>query len=249
MSTATTSGLGNAAPTPALQAGANGAPPMKGRPPIYIEEEVLIPDWVVDLESFRRWARSDDFPSSGWYSFINGMIWVDRTLEQLFSHNQVKGQYSTVLYMLVNAKTGYFFFDNTLLSHVDADLSTEPDGLYVSYDSLKSNRIRLIEGAEEGYVELEGSADMTLEVVSNSSVKKDTDVLKTKYAQAGVREYWLVDARGAEPIFEIWQLRNGAYQPAQNDAGWLVSEVFGKAFKLEAFKDPLGNPAVQLLVR
>jgi hypothetical protein len=27
--------------------------------------EVRVPGWVVDLESFRRWADADDFPEKG----------------------------------------------------------------------------------------------------------------------------------------------------------------------------------------
>ncbi|MBI1832642.1 MAG: Uma2 family endonuclease [Planctomycetes bacterium] len=220
------------------------------RVPVFIEEEVMIPEWVVDLDSFRHWARSAQFPSSGWYSFIDGTLWVDRTMEQLFSHNRVKGQYSTVLNMLtMAAKSGYFFFDRTLLSHPGANLSTEPDGLFVAYESLRAGRIQLIQGAKEGFVELEGTADMTLEIVSDSSVQKDTVVLKEKYALAGVPEYWLVDARGDQPIFEIWQLIDGAYQAVPSGDGWLASAVFGKSFKLEQEKDPLGHPLYRLLVR
>src|SRR5256885_8764701 len=48
---------------------------------------------------------------------------------------------------------------------------------------------------EEGYLELEGTPDMVLEVVSESSVQKDTKRLRQLYWQAGIREYWLVDAR------------------------------------------------------
>lgn len=161
--------------------------PVKVHVPIMIDGDVLIPGWVVDQESFRRWAHSEEFPQTGRYSFIDGMLWVDRSMEQLFSHNQVKGEYSTILKMLTKAsKLGYFFFDKTLLSHAGAGLSTEPDGLFFAFDALRVGRIRLIEGTTEGYVELEGTPDMTLEVVSKSSVKKDTEVLKEKYAKAGV---------------------------------------------------------------
>ena len=218
--------------------------------PIVIDGDVLIPGWVVDHESYRRWAKSAEFPSSGWFSFLKGALWVDRTMEQLFTHNRVKGQYSTILNLLTDAaKNGYFFFDRTLLSHPEAGLSTEPDGLFFTYDALNSGRIRLIEGVTQGYVELEGTPDMILEVVSESSVKKDMEVLKELYAKAGVREYWLVDARGAESIFQIWQLDEGVYRPTANDDDWLCSSVFGKAFRLHQDKDHLGHPRFQLLVR
>ncbi|MCI0358573.1 MAG: Uma2 family endonuclease [Planctomycetaceae bacterium] len=38
---------------------------------------------------------------------------------------------------------------------------------------------------------------MTLEVVSDTSVVKDTQELRSLYWLAGIQEYWLVDARAA----------------------------------------------------
>jgi hypothetical protein len=44
---------------------------------IVIADQVRIPSWVSDQESFRRWSRSDDYPEKGWVSFRDGEIWVD----------------------------------------------------------------------------------------------------------------------------------------------------------------------------
>ena len=53
---------------------------------------------------------------------------------------------------------------------------------------------------------------MVLEVVSRSSVEKDTEVLRAGLRPAGVREYWLVDAR-AEPLrFDILRPGPGRLQ-------------------------------------
>jgi hypothetical protein len=46
--------------------------------PIVIEETVRILDRIVDLDSFRRWARSDEFPERGRFSFLDGELWIDR---------------------------------------------------------------------------------------------------------------------------------------------------------------------------
>src|SRR5438067_8034355 len=122
----------------------------------------------------------------------------------LFSHNQVKAQYGMVLGGLAaSGGRGYYFPDGALLSNPEADLSTEPDGLFVSYEAIRTGRVRLIKGAEQGYIELEGSPDMTLEVVSAESVKKDTEILRELYWRAGVTEYWLVDARREPLRFDI----------------------------------------------
>ena len=170
-------------------------------------------------------------------------------MEEFFSHNQMKAEYFGVLGPLVKtARKGYFAPDGCLWSNPEADVSTIPDSLFFTYDTLNSGRIRLVQGATRGYMEVEGTPDMTLEIVSDSSVKKDTKVMKEKCAKAGVREYWLVDARGAEPRFEIWLLRHETYEPAAQEDGWLTSVVFGKAFKLHHEKDPNGHPFYQLLV-
>jgi len=55
-------------------------------------DSVTIPAWVDDLDSFRRWARSDEFPESGRICFLNGEVWVDMSKEQAFWHNQVKSE-------------------------------------------------------------------------------------------------------------------------------------------------------------
>src|SRR5260370_790088 len=159
---------------------------------IIIEERVCIPAWVDDLESFRRWARSDEFPERGWFSYLNGEIWVDLSMEELFSHNQVKMQFTAVVGGLIRiVETGYFVCDRMLLSNPAADLSTEPDGLFSFYETIQSGRLRLIKGSEEGYIELEGTPDMILEIVSRSSVRKDTVRLRDLYWRGGVWPYRL----------------------------------------------------------
>ncbi len=220
------------------------------RSAVVIEDKVSIPGWVDDLESFRRWARSGDMPEHGWFSFLNGEVWVDLSPEQLFSHNQVRAEFTVVLGGLAKTEgKGYFFSDNTLFSNPDADLSTEPDALFASYDSVSSGRVRWVEGAEEGYVEVEGTPDMVLEVVSKSSVRKDTATLRELYWRAGVREYWLVDARGESPQFDILRHTAEGYVAAEAQEGWLLSEVFGREWRLTQQTDPLGHPQYTLAAR
>lgn len=90
-----------------------------------------------------------------------------------------------------------------LVTNEAADLSGNPDGVFVSHDSFHTGRVKLIEGKEDGYVELEGSPNMVLEVVSDSSVEKDNELLMDLYWKAGIRKYWLVDARGERIEFQI----------------------------------------------
>jgi Uma2 family endonuclease len=218
--------------------------------PIILPEVGQIPPGIVDLESFRRWARSDDFPEEGRFSYLRGEIWVDLSMEQLFSHNQVKARFNLVLGSLAEErKLGYYFPDGARFSHPDVDLSTEPDGLFVSYDAVEDLRVRFIEGTQQGYVEVVGSPEMVLEVVSRKSVQKDTKVLRELYWAAEIPEYWLVDARKGAAHFDLLRRGKRGYTAARAQDGWLRSGVFGRSFRLTQQADPLGHPRYTLEVR
>jgi Uma2 family endonuclease len=137
-----------------------------------------------------------------------------------------------------------------LLSHPGADLSTEPDGTFVSWAALETGRIRLVEAEGNGdFVELEGTPDMVLEVVSSSSVRKDTVELRDRYWRAGIAEYWLVDARSSSVRFEILRHEREGYAAVEAQDGWLASTVFGHMFQLGQQSDRLGHPLFTLSVR
>ena len=215
-----------------------------------VEAAIAIPVWVVDLESFRRWADTDEFPDNGRVSYLNGGVWVDMSKEQVFSDNQVKQEYSRTLGNLAKGQSlGRYYPDGLRLSNIPADISNQADGTFVSRKSLQSGRARLVRGARGGYVELEGSPDMLLEVVSQSSVQKDMKLLKELYWEAGVTEYWLVDARRDPLVFVIQRHTPEGYVPVRKQAAWQKSAVFGKSFKLAVQQDELGHPEYTLLVR
>lgn len=211
----------------------------------------LVPAWVVDHDSYRRWARSDEFPEKGHFAFLNGTIWIDLTMEQLFSHVEVKTQLTAVLATLVrNEDLGYLFADGALISHPAAGVSNEPDACFLAYETVQSGRAKWIEGAKAGYVEVEGAPDMVLEVVSDSSVQKDTVQLRELYWKAGVAEYWLVDARGSEVKFSLLKRNGKGYAETRKQPdGWVKSAVFGKSFRVSQSKDKLGNPRIALEMR
>ena len=213
-------------------------------------DNLCVPTWVTDLASFREWADSEDFPEYGRICYLEGEVWIDMSKEQLYTHNKLKTRYYIVLGTLVDAeKLGDFFSDGVSVVHPDADLSAVPEAVFLSNETLASGRVRLIEGARRGLVEIEGSADMVLEVVSDSSVRKDTMRLRKLYWAAGVREYWLVDAREQPLSFEILRHTAKGFVSVRNQGGWLKSAVFGKSFRLTQQTDALGHPAFTLEVR
>lgn len=211
---------------------------------------VRIPAWVVDLDSFRRWLQSDDFPESGRICYFDGEVWIDMSKEQIFTHNQVKGEFNVVVGGLVKREQlGRYFPDGVLVSNAEANLASQPDGVFVAPESLQTGKIRLVEGVEGGYVEFEGTPDIVLEVISTSSVEKDTDILPDLYWRAGIPEYWLVDARGDQPTFDILRHSSKGYVETRRRSGWLRSKVLGVSFRLTRQTDSLGHPDFTLQVQ
>jgi Uma2 family endonuclease len=209
-----------------------------------------IPTWVVDLASFRRWVDSDEFPDEGRVCFINGEVWADMSMQQIFSHLRVKSVLNFVMEGLIQqAGTGLYLPDGLRLYHTATELSVIPDCTYISYESLRSGRVRLITGREGGYTAVDGSPDLVIEVVSDSSEDKDTEWLIRAYWEADVREYWLIDARKEPPRFDIYKPGPKGFTAVRRSAGWVKSAVLGRSFRLEATANALGHPDFVLAVR
>ncbi|MGD9857261.1 MAG: Uma2 family endonuclease [Planctomycetaceae bacterium] len=216
-------------------------------PSVVLHDEVRIPADADTLDGFRRWAKSDEFPERGRYSFLDGDVWVDLMPEQLFTHNGVKVEFAHVLHGLLKSSCrGRFFGDGTLVTNVEAGVSTEPDGTVVLFESLEAGKVELVEGTDEGYLEMEGTPDAVLEIVSKSSVRKDTVVLRRLYWQAGIPEYWLVDVRGELLEFDILKRGRLGYVANRKRSGWVKSAVLGRSFRLTCRSDAAGNPEYTL---
>jgi Uma2 family endonuclease len=214
------------------------------------DESLQIPDGINDLAAFRAWFDSDSFPDRGRFFFLDGAVWLDLTREELFAHNQVKQEFNLVLGGLVKAqKLGRYFPDGIQIVNLAAELSSQPDGSFVSHASLRDHRVKLTPGKAGGLAELEGIPDMVLEVVSRSSIYKDTDRLIELYWRAGIPEYWLADARTDTLRFDIFRLGSKGYKLVRKTAGYAKSQVFGKSFQLTRQLDESGNPEFSLAIR
>jgi Uma2 family endonuclease len=212
--------------------------------------DVAIPGWVVDLPSYRRWAHSDDYPESGWVSFLDGQILVDLSMEEFITHNRVRTAYTyRIVDVLSHDPRGDFVSDRMLLTNPAANLSTEPDGLFFLWTTMQTGKLRLVPGKTSGYMELEGTPDMTLEIVSKTSQRKDKELLRELYWKAGVTEYWLVDARDDQMSFDILVHTPAGYVASPINDGWVKSNVLGREFRLVKHTDPLGNPRFVVEVR
>lgn len=193
------------------------------------------------LAAFRRWAFSAEFPDNGRIDYLAGSVETELSPEDLHTHGTVKAAIAAALHaLIVEQDLGQVFIDRTRVSSAAADLSVEPDVLAVLWQSLESGRVRYVPRARGGPVrlarsaEIEGGPDLVVEILSDSSVRKDTELLPCLYALAGVRELWLVDARGQQqPELAMYTLDSGAYRAVAPDArGHLLSPLLGRTFRL-----------------
>ncbi len=198
---------------------------------------VRIPTSLPDLRSFRRWALSTEFPEKGRIDWVAGEVEVDMSPEDLNTHGSPKAAIARDLGELIEgADRGVAYVDATRLSAPEGEVSAEPDVIVVLFESVESGKVRLVPKAsrQEGrYVEIEGPADLVVECLSDSSEDKDTHRLKDAYWRAGVREYWLVDARVAPPSLTVFRHTGRGYRavPVRPDR-FTPSPVVGVAVRL-----------------
>jgi Uma2 family endonuclease len=205
---------------------------------------IRIPVSATTHAGFRAWATSDAFPERLRASFINQEIIIDMSPEELETHNKVK---TTVVgaidFLNRRLDLGELFSDRTLVSNRAAGLSTEPDATFVSWSSFDAARVRLVPRKKRPgqYMELEGTPDWVLEIVSQSSVAQDTEWLRESYHRAGIPEYWLIDARFDELSFQVLRRRRDRFAVVAARGGWCRSQVFGHSFRLERQKNKIGR--------
>ncbi len=209
------------------------------------EERVHVPMDAFTFEGFQRWMESDEFPESGRIDFLAGKVEVDLSPEDAKSHSVVKVAISTGLQIVVShANLGEVYSDSTRLIHPQAGLSTEPDVMVVFSETFERGRVRYVPGSSNPDLTpaLEGSPDLVVEVMSFSSVRKDTEVLRRLYARAGIPEYWLADARVGLHHFQILTLQEGEYVAVPPDPdGWTPSPRLGLRFRLVRHRTPHGS--------
>jgi Uma2 family endonuclease len=115
-------------------------------------------------------------------------------------------------------------------------VSREPDLLFVA----KRHLWRLTPER------LDGPADLAIEIMSEWSVTRDAREKRDEYEAAGVREYWLLDARAGKQRTEFRQLdANGRYQLVATDADGRYRAAVLPGFWLDVawlWQDPLPRP-------
>jgi Uma2 family endonuclease len=217
-------------------------------PAVFVEGEpnddlfLHIPRDAHTLAGFRRWVLSDEFPEKQPVMFLQGEIYLFMPKENILSHAAVKsGVAHTVLNVNQESDFGDIFINGVLVTNVEADVSNNPDMVGILWESLESGKVRYVANKKNQEMEIEGSPDWLLEIVSDGSVKKDKRDLRKAYHEAGVREYWIIDARGEKIDFQILHWRKTGYAVAPNKDGWQRSRVFGRSFQLTRTRDRRGG--------
>jgi Uma2 family endonuclease len=206
---------------------------------------VSVPREAFEHAGFRRWITSDGFPERVRATFAERELLLDMSPESIDAHNQVKTAVTVTLGQIVRDEDlGQLYADGALVTNEAAGLSTEPDAMFASWQTLETGRLRLLPRSDQDPdgLELVGTLDLVVEVVSPSSVRKDTVVLRSAYARAGISEYWLIDAR-AEPLrFEILVLdSDGTYAPSAAPGLPQASRLFARSFVLDRRRNRLGR--------
>ncbi|NDC53147.1 MAG: Uma2 family endonuclease [Planctomycetia bacterium] len=218
---------------------------------VLVADQCEIPGDVASLDAFRRWSRSPAFPTAGRIDWVASHIEVDMSPEDIFTHGTVKTAIVGRLWPLAVARGMHLFTGETRVSADAADLSVEPDVVVVSEESLESGRVRLVPaagGRPDRFVEFEGGPDLVVEIVSDSSARKDTERLPIAYHAAGVREFWLVDARGADVRCTIHRREPGGWATDAVPGGIHRSAVFACGFVLARTRNPQGRFVYDLAV-
>lgn len=214
-----------------------------------IEDRLRVPESVFTLEGYRAWLKSDVCPEGVRTSYVGGEVLIDMSPEALERHNKVKTAVTVGVALFVQDRDlGEVYSDRTLVTHESAGLSVEPDLTFVSWSSFETHRVRRVEnaGASRDYIELVGSPDLVVEIVSDASVRKDKSLLRDAYGRAEVREYWLIDARGSDVEFEILRNEHGVLQAPALRFSPQESHVLKGLWTLTRTTNRVGHFAYQL---
>lgn len=225
----------------------------RATPQIHVEgDRVRVPATILRHSGFRDWIKSSAFPEGLRATYASGQVIVEMSPEATETHNKVKSAITADLIQLVRSEQlGEVYSDGTLLTHVGAAISTEPDLLFATWDAFESGRLRLIEKANrrDDYIELEGTPDLIVEIVSDSSETKDLITIRDHYHAAGVPEYWIVDARGDMVRFQILSRTDESYAAVAEATQPQTSRVLSYVFRIERVRNRAGRWDYRLLAQ
>ena len=155
----------------------------------------------AQVDYSRKYTYSDylEWDDDVRYELIDGVPYLMSS--PTWQHQEILGHlYMQLGNFLKGKKCKVFFapFDVRLNAETFDNTVVQPD-IVVICDSNKMMKT--------GYV---GGPDMAIEVLSPSTTRMDTNIKFSKYLQAGVREYWIVDPDNK--TLAVHTLKDGAYR-------------------------------------
>ena len=212
---------------------------------IVVGRRLRIPASALSLDGFCRWMHSPRFPEHRKASFVNGEVYVEMSPEELLGNNTAKGDIFGHIWTYSNTHDlGQAFADRAMLVNTAANLSTEPDVMFCRWETFSTGRVVLKKSTDTGkqIVELHGSPDLVVEVVSRSSARKDLRDLPVAYHRAEISEYWIVDPRKQDLVFRVLVRQPAGYVDAPIDAdGFCPSQVLKARVKLSRAPTRIGG--------
>lgn len=112
-------------------------------------------------------------------------------------HNRTAFNIATIFAIYLRGKTCMAFDDGTEV-HLDNENTYIPDAMIVCDRSIIK---------DDG---IHGAPDLVVEVLSPSTTKNDRGVKMRHYAQAGVKEYWIVSPQ--EKTVEVYYNQDGLFE-------------------------------------
>jgi hypothetical protein len=210
---------------------------------------LVIPPEAHTYSGFLKWVMSDSFPEKLRVTYLAGDVSLDMSEENIDSQSAVKSAvYRTLLPLVEEIDFGELYTDGVLLCNESADISNNPDGVAARWETFQTKKLSFIIRKDSRRA-LEGAPDWVMEIVSDSSVGKDVRQLRTAYHNAGIEEYWLIDARGDAIGFHILSWRQAGYVPTPSKDGWTYSRVFDRKFRLTRVRNRLGGWSYTLETR
>jgi Uma2 family endonuclease len=153
--------------------------------------------------ALRHWAYGEyaRLPDDGnRYEVIAGELFVTPSPRTL--HQEVVGEFYTLLKAFVRTHG----LGKVLVSPIDVIFGT---GDYLVPDVVFVRRERQEIVTRRG---VEGTPDLVIEVLSDSTVFRDRGIKRERYAHFGVAQYWIVDPH--TQVVQVYRLLEDASRPS-----------------------------------
>ena len=146
------------------------------------------------------------------YEITEGVMKV--TPAPFFNHQALSGEIYTELKIFLKTKPVGIVCYAPRDVKLDANLTYQPDILYIAKERLSINK--------KNYVD--GSPDFIVEILSKGTLGHDTREKFIDYEKYGVKEYWIIDPDSLE-ISEFYYLKDGKYEQFEPDNDIVKSKV------------------------